>query len=186
MTPHEFQGPFAVLCRGLELQATSEQLGAWYRRIGHIPLKVWASVVDSLLFDGRKGYLPKLEHVLDVVEREAESHRRIAVEQDKFKAKKTYVLLQQPVDPAEESRIPGPGTPLRACIKAFAGRRQAQTMLAALPLAERWSDAVKDRRAAELQAAIAAYTKEIDELSPLLHVEDAGRLVKEYETVVVG
>ncbi len=186
MTPHEFQGPFSLLCRGLEVQATSEQLGAWYRQIGHITLNVWGSVVDSLLFDGRKGYLPKLDHVLDVVERESESHRRISVEKDKLKAKKTYVLLNQPVDLEEQSRIPSAGTPLFACLKAFAGRRQAQVMLEALPKAERWSESFKQRRAEQLKAAIAVCTEEINTLSPLLHEADAGILVKEYETPVMA
>lgn len=184
MTPQEFQGPFSVLCRGLDCQPTQEQLSAWYRRIGHIAFAVWKSVVDTLLFDGRKGYLPKLEHVLDVVEREAESHRRVAVEQDKFKARKTYVLLNQPVNPEEQSRLPNPGTPLFACIKAFAGRKQAQVMFEALPRAERWSEAFKQRRAEQLKAAIAECTEDINKLSPLLHDEDAARLVKEYETLV--
>lgn len=186
MTPQEFQGPFALLCRGLEFQATSEQLGAWYRRIGHLSRQVWGSVVDSLLFDGRKGYLPKLDHVLDVVEREAESCRRIAVEQDKFKAKKAYVLLSQPVDPTEQSRIPRPGTPLFACIKAFTGRKQAQAVLAGILSSERLDEEEQQWRVQRLQlkAAILEYTREINELSPLLHEEDAGRLVQEYETTV--
>ena len=185
MTPHEFQGPFGLLCRGLEVQATSEQLGAWYRLIGHITLKVWGSVVDSLLFDGRKGYLPKLDHVLDVVERESDSFRRIAVEQDKFKAKKAYALLSQPVNPEEQSRIPRPGTPLFGCLKAFAGRKQAQKMLESLPKAERWSDSFKQRLAEQFKVAIDECTNDIENLSKLLHDDDAARLVQEYETIVM-
>lgn len=184
MTRQEFTGQFDRLCRGLDYQASAEQAEAMYRRVGHVAMSVWAESVTSLLCDGRKGFLPKLEHVLSVVEQEAESQRRVAVEQDKFKARKTYVLLHQPVNPDEQTRIPSPGSPLFTCIKAYAGRKQCLKAIAALPSAERMTDPQRERELARYRQAIQEYDREIAELSPLLHEEDAGRLVKEYETEV--
>lgn len=182
MTVQEFTGPFQLLCRGLECQPTSEQLGAWFRRIGHIHVEVWKWTVDSLLFDGRRGYLPKLEHVLEVVERERENHRRALVEQDKQRAKKTYTLLSQPVNPDEQSRMPTPGTPLFACIRAFAGREDVLRRLAALKLDQHKSEAEKTRERERLGIFLAQYEKDIETYSPLIHDDDAARLVRKYET----
>lgn len=182
MTPQDFKGPFDLLCRGLECQPTAEQVGAWYRRVSHISLVVWKNTVDSLLFDGRKGYLPRLEHVLEVVEKEAEWVRKATVERDKFQAKKTYTLLQSPVNPEEQSRIPSPGTPLFACIQAFSGRADAQRRLACVATVERWSTIQKDREVQRLIDAVVVYEQAIAEYSPLIHDEDAARLVRQHET----
>jgi hypothetical protein len=186
MTPQEFKGPFDLLCRGLECQPTQEQVSAWFRRIGHIAMLVWKNTVDDLLFDGRKGYLPRLEHVLEVVEKEAEYVRKAMVERDKFQAKKTYTLLQSPVNPEEQSRIPSPGTPLFACIQAFSGRADAQRRLARVATVEKWDDEQKQRETQRLQAAVLVFTQTIDQYSPLLHDEDAAKLVTRYETPVMA
>ena len=186
MTPQEFKGPFDLLCRGLECQPTAEQVSAWFRRIGHIGIAVWRNAVDSLLFDGRKGYLPRLEHVLEVVEKEAESVRKATVEQDKFQAKKTYTLLKSPVNPEEQSRIPSPGTPLFACIQAFTGRADAQRRLAVVAKSERLDDRQKERETERLQAAVLVYDQAIAQYGHLLHDDDAARLVRQYETPVMA
>jgi len=182
MTSQEFSMPFQLLCRGLECEPTQEQVSAWYRRIGHITLVVWKNVVDTLLFDGRKGYLPKLEHVLEVVEKEAEWVRKATVERDKFTAKKTYTLLTSPVNHDATGDIPTPETPLFACIKAFAGRADVLRRLRVMPAA--WPDARKTRERERLAGCLAQHERDIETYSPLITDADAARLVREYETPV--
>ncbi len=184
MTPQEFNGPFSLLCRGLEIQPSQEQVSAWFRKVGHVSCAVWPRVVDSLLFDGRKGLFPKLDHVLDVAEREAEAQRKVSVEQDKYKARKAYTLLQQPMDPSEQTRMPSPGSPLFTCIKAYAGRKHCLNAIATLPSAERMTEPRRDRELERYRLAVKEYDQEIAALSPLLHDEDAVRVVREYETEV--
>lgn len=177
MTAQEFTGPFQMLCRGLECQPTAEQLSAWFRRTGHITLQVWKNVVDTLLFDGRKGYLPKLDHVLEVVEKETEWIRKATVERDKFEAKRTYTLLKRGIDLNEDEGAAKTGTPLFACIRAFSERKWLQGKLSvANP-----QTLLPDRRAIEIR--IAELTNEINKLAADLDDRDAARLVQEYEQV---
>ena len=180
MTPQEFNGPFTVLCRGLDCHPTAEQLSAWFRRIGHISAEVWWWTVDTLLFDGRKGYLPKLDHVLDVIERETDTRRKMAVARDQAKAQNTYARLQAETNPLDQSRIPTPGSPLFACIRAFAGQRDCRRRLARLDGMTEWPDARKARE--RLNGFLAQHTRELERWHGELHDEDAARLVREYET----
>lgn len=186
MTKSEFTGQFDRLCRGLEYAATQDQAEAIFRRVGHVALSVWAEAVTTLLCDGRKGFLPKLEHVLAVLDAEADSQRRIAVEQGKYQAHKTYTLLHEPVNPDEQSRIPTPGTPLFACIKAFAGREDVLRRLARIKSETEWTDGRKQRERERLAPFLAQYERDIEAFSPLLHDADAARLVQQYETPLIS
>lgn len=186
MKKSEFTGQFDRLCRGLEYSATQDQAEAIFRRVGHVALSVWAESVTTLLCDGRKGFLPKLEHVLAVLDAEADSQRRIAVEQGKYQAHKTYTLLHEPVNPDEQSRIPTPGTPLFACIKAFAGREDVLRRLARIKSETEWTDGRTQRERERLAPFLAQYERDIEAFSPLLHDADAARLVQQYETPLNG
>lgn len=182
MTKVEFSGQFDRLCRGLDYSATQEQTEAIYRRIGHIALSVWAESVTTLLCDGRKGFLPKLEHVLAVIDQEADAQRKAAVARDRPRAQSVLEQLSQQASDEQNARIPRPGTPLSACIKAFAGRQQAQAMLASLSLRETWSEGRKQQERQRLKAKIARCDDDIARYSPLLNDADAAELVRRYET----
>ena len=179
MTLMEFTGQFRRLCDGFQYEATREQTDAWFRRIGHYALSVWAEAVTTLLC-GK--YYPKLDEALKVLESEADAQRRAAVEQEKSRARKVYTLLTQPVSPQEASRLPMPGTPLFACIKAFAGRAEVWKRLTQLEYDERHTESEQARERVRLQGLLAQYEQDIREYSPLLHDEDAGRLVRQYES----
>ncbi len=183
MTKNEFMGQFDRLCRGLDYEATAEQAEAIFRRIGHIGFSVWAESVTTLLCDGRKGFLPKLEHLLDVLDREAESQRKAAIWRDRPVAESVLQKLSRETSEQENGRIPRPGTPLLACIKAFSGRAQAYAIMEQIPQAEKWGEEQKQREMHRLHAAIAEYDQEIAQYSPLIHDADAARLVQKYESV---
>jgi len=184
MTKLEFTGQFDRLCHGLKYDATSEQAEAIYRRIGQVSLSVWAESVTTLLCDGRSGYLPKLEHVLTVLEQEGERQRKAQNERDRFTAQKVYKQLNQPVNTTAISHSPTPETPLFACIKAFAGRADCLRRLQELSHVEKWSEQDRARERERLSAFLAQHEQDIARYSPLLDDVDAARLVQKYETGV--
>ncbi len=185
MTKTEFMGQFDRLCRGLAYESTGEQAEAIYRKIALFPLSIWAESVTTLLCDGRNGWLPKLEHMLEVLDREAESQRRAAVLRDRPIAESVLQRLSRETTEEEGGRIPKPGTPLFTCIKAFAGRAQAQFSLDRITQSEKLDDEEKARETQRVKAAILEYDREIQQYSPMLHDADAARLVKKYEHGVV-
>lgn len=182
MTKTEFMGQFERLCRGLAYESTGEQAEAIYRKITLFPLSIWAESVTTLLCDGRKGYLPKLEHVLEVLDREAESQRKAAVLRDRPVAESVLQRLSRETQEEEGGRIPSPGTPLFTCIKAFAGRGQAVLRLDMITRSEHLSDEEKNRDMQKLKVSIREYDREIQDFSPLLQDADAARLVRTYES----
>ncbi len=178
MTKAEFTSQFDRLCKGLDYQATVEQAEAIYRRIGHVAVSVWAESVTTVLCDGRRGYLPKLEHLLDVIEREAEAQRKAAVTRDQFQAKKTYALLKREIDPEQPDDMPRPGTPLFACIRACAERQWLQGKLA-LKHPRTLLDGRDPHQAARKR--IEELSKDIEQWSAGLDDPDAEQLVLKYE-----
>jgi hypothetical protein len=182
MTTAEFRGPFGRLCTGLDYQSTPEQLNAWYQRIGHITLSVWSESVTTLLCDGRKGFLPKLEHVLAVVDAEAEQQRKAAVERDKPKAQSALQRLTREANEEDRSRIPTPGTPLFACIKAFASRAEAWRRLAMIKADMKHTELERERERIRIEGFLRQAEADIAKYGPLIHDEDAARLVRKYET----
>ncbi|WP_413937157.1 hypothetical protein [Nitrospira sp. BLG_1] len=184
MTKTEFIGQFDRLCRGLEYTATPEQTEAIYRRIGNVGLSVWAESVTTLLCDGRKGLLPKLEHVLTVVDHEAEAQRRAAVQRDKRKSDSVFHRLCREVDEAELSRIPMPGTPLFACIQAFSSRENAAKKMLILSEDARHSDAWKEQERVRLDGFLRQAEQDIAQYSQMLDDEDAAKLSRRYESNV--
>lgn len=184
MTRQEFTGQFDRLCRGLEYGPTPEQTEAIYRRIGHVGLSVWAESVTTLLCDGRKGLLPKLDHVLIVVDREAEAQRSAAVRQDKRQAESVFHRLCREVDEAELSRIPTPGTPLFACIRAFSSRENATKRMSSLSKDTRHSDFWKEQERVRLDGFLQQAEQDIAQYSQMLDDEDAAKLSRRYESNV--
>lgn len=178
MTAQEFSGPFQLLCRGLECNPTSEQMGAWYRRLERVTFATWKASVDELLFDGKKGYLPKLEHVLTVVEREGERLRQAAVQQDKPRAQKTYVLLKSD-DVNAEPTAPYQTTPMFRCIQLKAERSWLQRKgLNPKKTQLLTEDGVRKR--------IEAIGVELAKLEPLLTDTEARDLVDKFENKEVA
>ena len=120
MTRSEFTGQFDRLCKGFKHEPTGEQAEAWFRRIGHLSLSVWAESVTTLLC-GK--FYPKLEEALTIAEREAESQRKTAVAADKPKA---YVLHKK-IEKGEDTAL---SKPLFNSIKAFSGREYCRGRIA--------------------------------------------------------
>lgn len=179
MTRPEFLGQFVRLCKGLRYEATEEQTDAWFRKIGHMGASVWSRAIDTLLFDGKTGWLPKMDHVLDVLEREAESQRKAALQQDQYQAAKTYARLHQETNEEDASRVPTPGTALFGAIKAFAEREHVRRLL---------DQAVGSKNDAEVKRLTRlddALGVEANRLAASIHDEDAAALVERYEYEVV-
>lgn len=181
MTKQEFTGQFDRLCKGLDYASTPEQTEAIFRRIGHIGLSVWAESVTTLLCDGRKGYLPKLEHVLSVVDAEAEHQRKAAVERDKPRAASVLERLIREASDEHTACIPRPGTPLFACIRAYASRTDCLARIARIEHHKLWSEARKTQEHERLSGYLAQAERDIEQYSPLLSDEEAAQVVERYE-----
>lgn len=182
MTRSEFSPQYARLCNGLEYQATTDQAEAMFRRIGHVSFSVWEEVVTTLLCDGRKGYLPKLEHVMTVLDEEGERQRKAATVRDRSAAGRLFGKLSQDVIEAcakMSSSWPTPGTPLFACILAYGRRQEAARRYALVP--EQWTEKRKNEERAYCGRIMAQAELDITRYSPLVSDEDAAKLVQRYE-----
>lgn len=80
MTRNEFTAQFDRLCRGFKYDPTPEQAEAWYRKIGHVSVSVWAESVTTLLC---AKYFPKFEEALHALDQEAETQRKVAVQRER-------------------------------------------------------------------------------------------------------
>lgn len=181
MTRDEFTGQFTRLCRGLDYAAMPDQTEAIYRRLSHVRASVWAESVTTLLCDGRKGYLPKLEHVLAVIDAEAERQRKAAIERDKPRAESVFERLSREASEENEAHVPLPGTPLFFCIRAYASRADCLARLGRIEHHKLWSDARKAQERERLAGFLARAEQDIAHYSPLLSDEDAAQVVERYE-----
>ena len=176
MTRTEFSGQFDRLCRGFKHEPTTEQGEAWYRRIGHVALSVWAEVVTTLLC-GK--YFPKLDEVLSAIEVEADNQRRAAVERDKTTAARVHRRLDG-----------GHGCPLSAdlfaVIRALAARDQVRHLLTVLPENPDLDPAQLERRLAALRNEEARIMVLLADRLPKLNEPELTALVARYGPAVAA
>lgn len=173
MTRPEFMGQFQRLCTGFKFEFTPEQAEAWYRRVGHVALSVWAESVTNLLCAER--FPRDLDRVLAVVDLQAQAARSKAIQRDKSTAARVEAQLgsaESGIDPT-----------LFQVIKAFAGREQVRKYQRLVTLNEEMPATTKRLELVRLRTEEARLDAVIQHGLPALTNEDAYRLMMQYEPV---
>lgn len=80
MTKGEFTTVFHRLCKGLKFAPTVEQADAWYAKVLRYTSADWEATVETCLCAER---FPRIEHVLDELDRRDEQRRRASVWKDR-------------------------------------------------------------------------------------------------------
>ena len=96
MTKGEFTGQFIRLCAGFRLDATAEQAEAWFRRIGHVALDVWAESVTTLLCAER--FPRDLDAVMKILDSQASAMRAKAILKEKASAPQIQQVVERNVE----------------------------------------------------------------------------------------
>lgn len=175
MTKPEFTGQFERLCAGFRYESTAEQADAWFRRVGHIGLTVWAESVTNLLCADR--FPRDLDRVLVVVELQAQASRAKTVQRDKSTAARVHAALER------GAGLPGMAAVPFEIVKAFAGREQVQKYQARV-LANDDGDPTRRRlELARLHTEEARLNEIIRHGMPSLSNEDGQCLMERYEPV---
>lgn len=173
MTRPEFMGQFQRLCTGFTFAFTPEQAEAWFRRVGHVALSVWAESVTNLLCAER--FPRDLDRVLAVVDLQAQAARSKAIQRDKSTAARVEAQLgsaESGIDPT-----------LFQVIKAFAGREQVRKYQARVIADDDLAPTPKRLELARLRTEEARLDAVIQQGVPSLTNEDAYRLMMQYEPV---
>jgi len=176
MTKNEFNGQFLRLCRGFKFEATDEQAEAWFRRVGHVALSVWAESVTNLLCADR--FPRDLDRVLTVVEIQAQAARAKAVQRDKPIAARAAEQIEQGEYGAQSQ--------LFQVIKAFAGREQVRRYQALVTKNEDMPATTKRLELVRLRTEEARLEAVIRDGLPAITNEEALQLMRRYEPVEVS
>lgn len=179
MLKHDFVIEFERLCKGFRYNPTTVQVEAWFERVGRTAPAVWREAVTALLCHK---YFPKLEDILDAIEREAERSRKSTVLQDQIEAARTVAQLQrEPQKDEDLSRVPTPGTPLFNCIQTLARRNHVRIQLVWVERHQSSPEAkilLERDHLLELEMRL---TQDVVQLSKRIHPDDLRRLLKKYE-----
>lgn len=173
MTKNEFMGQFDRLCRGFKFDSTAEQAEAWFRRVGHVGLDVWAESVTNLLCAER--FPRDLDRVLAVVDMQAQACRAKAILRDKPKASRIEAQLgsaQSGIDPVWFQ-----------VIKVYAGCDQVRLMQQRVIAKDEMDPTKKRLELARLRTEESRLLAEIQHGMPLIDPDDALRLMRQYEPV---
>lgn len=176
MTRTEFQGQFVRLCKGFKYDATDEQTEAWYRRLSHLHLEVWAESVTNLLCADR--FPRDLDRVLLVVDTQAQAARSKAILRDRH----TAARVESQLGSADSGMDPT----LFQVIKAYAGREQVQRMAVRVIADEAMPPTKKRLELVRLRTEETRLNAVIQQGIPSLSNEDAFRLMERFEPATVA